>query len=557
MTVSILGLISAMCHGYSAYQADLFDTDIDSHLGKAEGYCMNQAIFSFLSLLLISGSISTLDAISGSYDISPCFFKAVHIVALLSLISALVLFVAIYFEKKLFIKIIVGFSAILALLSLICGVMLVMPIYSFAEEGKSTRICQEQLLPSLNRDYIANAGCNAKYISTVTTKLECPKKEIKFVWEENYAGEAKVEDEDNVYGCLNISCCEIIIADIKFILTGSLVSCAVMSLVILLTCVAAYKFQATAKELGRNYLTYNDLIKGNHVTIFGIIVLALLILGMAYNFMKEDHIPQIPDFLVVDPLPANIDTESLGKFEKYLTAELVKGSFPIITSKITENKSDCGRFCDDFIYHTTISVKDESNNLVIEPEVLQNKDILIDKDLIAKDNTAKIFKFKGWYKDLNKVISLVKYKPSNPIIPSKINIDIKVRQEENFQEELTNHWGGDRRLRMLDNDFYSGENPLYPFYSKEVTFELFSPDKKVQYIGRLIQQTTSPEPIPVVDATIIAKSPEIDNYVIFKGNTSDTGKFTMQLPLFIIGTEHRKIIPYTVKIMFTKPGFCQ
>ena len=124
-------MISAASHGFSSYQADLFDADIDAQLGKAEGYCLNQAIFSFLTLLLISGSLTTLQTISGAYDISPFSYEILHTLALLSLLAAFGLFVAIYFEQKLAIKAIVGISGVIAILSLIFCIFLVGSIHAF------------------------------------------------------------------------------------------------------------------------------------------------------------------------------------------------------------------------------------------------------------------------------------------------------------------------------------------------------------------------------------------------------------------------------------------
>ena len=387
--------------------------------------------------------------------------------------------------------------------------------------------------------------------------LTCPKKEVKFVWEDNYSGDERREDEALLFGCINLSCCDVINADMKFIFTGTLVASAVMSIVIILTCVSAYKFQATAKELGRSFLTYDDVIKGGHAIVLGVIILCLLIICVINSSLKKDHIPQIPNFLIVDPLPQNADLEALGQFEKHLTADFIKGTFPLTSYKVVENKSSCGKFCNDFVYHVTVEVRDKRDKLILDQETLQNRDILIDRELL-KDNPGEIIKFKGWFKDVNKVLGAIRYKPFNPLLRSKIGLDIKIRQEENFREELDTHWGGDRRLRRLDNDFYTGENPLFQMFQKEITFELFSSENKINYVGRLIQISTnaSEDAIPVVDATIEATSPELDNNLVYQGKTGENGKFSMLIPLFILaGVERSKIVPYSMKILITKPGY--
>ena len=78
-------------------------------------------------------------------------------------------------------------------------------------------------------------GCATKYnsFSDDTTKLECPKVEIARIWESNV--NMLVEDQKDMYGCINQECC----TQVNTIITGKF---SILSVCNLLTALYLFLF---------------------------------------------------------------------------------------------------------------------------------------------------------------------------------------------------------------------------------------------------------------------------------------------------------------------------
>ncbi len=553
LIASICAFLAAASHGFAAYNIFELNCDLDSRLGQTEGLCLNQAIFAMLALVISCGATAAALEMEGVFSFSPCALKAIYGVSMTALVLAFVMFAALYFEHKLALQVLAGVSVVLAVLLLFFAGCLTYTIATLPS-GEKVGSCA---LPSLSREYVARAGCPLKYKATskYITELSCLKEDLRYVWEDNFAAD-HFDDQLDIYGCLNHGCCAVISADLKIVHYSAAGVAMILALVLMIMGWTAYRFQAGVKELGRMYLSYNDLVLGGHLLMFVMLIMAVFIVGTTGSKMGQKYTPQTPEFMKVDPMPAGTPSiEALGRFPPLVTSSFTQGSFQLTNYTLVENRQSCQQFCDDFVYHVTVTGP-EDGELVLGPAAYKMKNVLIVKDEM-KEKPGKLIKFKSWFKDVNAVMHMIKFKPGSFSQKSKVKLDIKARQEPDFKDELEKLWGGDRRLRRLDNDFYQGENPLFQIFSKDINFELFSPDYYTIYSGRAIykdQATNLETPLPSV--AIEARSPQFEDKIVFQGASNETGKFEIKLNLLIALTGvHGEILPYVVNIKLSKPGY--
>lgn len=71
------------------------------------------------------------------------------------------------------------------------------------------------VMPYFHKNFYESFGCIRKYTSNSTdpTYLTCPKEQIATAWEHNVG--VDVEDQTELFGCLNESCCAAMISFVK------------------------------------------------------------------------------------------------------------------------------------------------------------------------------------------------------------------------------------------------------------------------------------------------------------------------------------------------------
>eukprot|EP01022_Parablepharisma_sp_SALTPOND_P026606 TRINITY_DN64478_c1_g1_i1.p1 TRINITY_DN64478_c1_g1~~TRINITY_DN64478_c1_g1_i1.p1 ORF type:complete len:797 (+),score=87.75 TRINITY_DN64478_c1_g1_i1:1023-3413(+) len=551
---SIIAFIVGMCHLIAAYSAHEFDADLDSKLGKAEGMCFAQALFSAITVTLSCAAISTLESTGDTLGMCSCFFNSLYMLGIASGVLAFVNFVALYYEHKLAIRLLALLTGLLAVGALAIGGIAMFQAATIPT-GEKSAVCNDHAFAALSRDYMAHAGCPLKYKATsqFITELACPKKDIKYVWEENFADTPPLDSLD-VYGCINRGCCEVIMADLKIIFWNAAASAILLGLILAITAWTAYRYQFYVKELGRMYMTLDDLLKGGHLLVLVSIIISLVVLSTVTARMRPVSIPDTPAYMEADKLPAGTERPAaLGKFAPLVNPEYIKGSFQLTNYTLVLDRKSCEPFCDEIVYHVTVTGPADGE-LTLEPEAYKNKDVLIDKE---DGQQGKVVKFKCWFKDANPMLRLLRFRPGDFTRRAKIIIDIKARQEPDFKDELQELWGGDRRLRLLDNDFYKGENPLQPIFRKEINFEIFSTEYTTIYTGKIIYK----DPASGIEAilpnvSIEVTSPQLDDKLIYEGIGSEEGVFNIPLSLLIMPEKTKgKVVPYAVNAKFTKSGY--
>jgi len=550
MLVSIIiSFIVGIFHLFAAYSSHQLDKDLDSKLGKAEGMCLAQVIFGGITMCLSCAARSALEG--RDLGICDCALKSIWIIGLISVLLAFANFGALYFEHKLGIKILSILSGVVAALAIILGgfVMyeaMMMPVNEYE--------CQENLLSTLHRDYLSQTGCPAKYKTTskYITELVCPKKDIQYVWEDALLRTVAFEELD-VYGCLNRGCCPIALSDYKIIFWTAAASSIILGLALVLTSVASFKFQTESKELGRSYLSFDDLVKGGHLAVLIVMILGYLLL-FAVAAKLRSHVPVLHDLMKADNMPKGVpNIEHLGKIESIMEAGSDSNSYQLVNYTVHLDKKQCEPFCEDFVYHVRAECP-EGSELFMDPAAYKNKEVIIFKDEEPKNRAIK---FKTWYKHLNDMLKLIKIKPGDFAGKINVTLDINVRQEPDFDDEIKQFYEN-KRLRLLDNDFYQGENPFTPVLKKTIGFQIFNSDVKTVYTGRVMHKDIiSHQDSPLDQVAIEARCPQLGDKVLYQGINQESGKFEFPLTMMLIqeSATRMKSVPYNVNVKLSKPGY--
>jgi hypothetical protein len=72
-----------------------------------------------------------------------------------------------------------------------------------------------EVMPYFHKEFYESFGCSTKYLqnSTDPTTLSCEKEDISTIWEPNVG--IPVEDQNDLFGCLNEKCCIAMISFVK------------------------------------------------------------------------------------------------------------------------------------------------------------------------------------------------------------------------------------------------------------------------------------------------------------------------------------------------------
>jgi hypothetical protein len=524
--------------------------DINAKVFKVEGMSLAIIVFSAFLIAAASTALSTVDQVGDSLNVCATTLKTLRILGIIGIIVGFVHLVIVYFEQRTLIKATVG---IMLLLAAVLAVMSGMVLYQTIRKMK-TEDCEEDIIASLHRDYLAELGCPNKYNSTSANieDLKCSKKDIKFIWEENFRHTITADDADD-YGCINHTCCSKVMTDLKIVFFSVAFGGLVLALALVLTARKAYTFQESEIKVEREHLKADILLKEGHLPLLLLAIAVLVLILMFAPKFQLSNPPEVEDYMKVDELPGELNKDDLGKFKEYVSPSYVKKTYPLTSYVLSGQAADCEPDCDSFIYHVEVTGP-QGSEVILDPKAYSNKKVIIDKDAMS-ETEGNLVKFKCRYEELNKMLSMLKYKPGELTSVNKVTLDIKARYESDFDQELK-QYREDNRRRRLDNDFYSGENPFYPIIKRDITFEFFQDAVNTNYKGSVHSKAESKkghEAIPGV--TIEGHSPQFEDRVICEGSTNDEGNFELNIPILRDRDNNDDILPYMVVLELKKEGY--
>eukprot|EP01022_Parablepharisma_sp_SALTPOND_P004355 TRINITY_DN120147_c0_g1_i1.p1 TRINITY_DN120147_c0_g1~~TRINITY_DN120147_c0_g1_i1.p1 ORF type:complete len:835 (-),score=60.60 TRINITY_DN120147_c0_g1_i1:303-2807(-) len=533
-------LLAGILLAFSGYHAYKFGELLEQNsvLYKTEILVMAQGL---LSCLAICGLVNTRAGLTHLPDIAPVppfLLSATIILTFILIIWSVLGFVFLYKEGKIGMTRIAFLSVVTASFLLVFAILLFLYIpYSKKELIKA---CSD-MLPLLDDDYISKAGCtHGKYKETNidTYSLNCPKEAIKFVWEINY----QQTPQEPVYGCLNSGCCQIVIADIRQTFSSSVFLSILLSLVAIISSWSMIRAKGRIKETGREFFTLKDLLKGGHL-----LLLALVIAGIVFTIMYEQRnvykAPTQPNFLKVKPVEGKPSKSGIFNFPE---SNYKEGKFKINVT-IKENRTQCGAFCDDFIYYTTLSTQ-SPGRLTISPAAYSKRYVTVETS-----EAGDTLKFSCPFKNLNKIIRMVEFETPYPAKANKVLLEIKAVHEPDYREEWEKRWKGTRR-RL--SEFFPGEDPAYTVLLRNITFQIFPTPHRTLYRGAVNELDRNSGRQGVVSVRIKAMLMDEAKDEVWAGETDEHGNYEMVLPLYVtIKNFTAQVTPYQVLIVFSKEGY--
>ena len=398
-----------------------------------------------------------------------------------------------------------------------------------------TENCDEGILESLHKDYMAELGCTNKYTTTNThmESLKCAKEDIKFVWENNFGGEGGDE-----HGCINYECCDRVMGGVKIMFYIVAFSGLISGLALILTAMRTYSFQQSEMRVEGEYLKANILLKEGHLPLFVLVIAGLISVLIFAPKFQLFNAPQVEDYMKIDKLPREGD--DLGKFKDYVNLDYIKRSFPLTSHTLNNQQENCEPDCDSFIYY--VDVEGPSyGEITLEPKAYSNKRIIFYK----KENHLR---FKCRYEDVNPMLKMLRYRTSNITSPNKVFIEVNARYEPDFDAELSQYW--QNRKRRLEGNLFESENPFHPIFKEIEEFEFFKDAIIIHYRGSVYSKEE-----PISNVLIEGCSPQFENRVICEGTTNDNGSFEIKLPILFDHEQQHTILPYMVILEFKKEGY--
>jgi len=524
--------------------------DINAKVFKIEGMSLSIIAFSAFLIVATSTALSTVDQVGDSLDAGVCTFKALCILGIIGIVVGFVHLVIVYFEQRTLIKATVG---VMLLLAAVLAVMSGIVIYRSIKNMKVDN-CDGDIIASLHKNYLTELGCPDKYNtrSTNLKDLNCSKDDIKFIWEENFAHPVTMDDIDD-YGCINHDCCSKAMTALKIVFYSVGFGGLILALALLLTTRKAYTFQESEMKVERGHLKADILLREGHLPLFLVAIVVLILILVFGSKFRLSNPPKVEDYMKVDVLPGGVDKDDLGKFKEYVSPSYVKKYYPLTTYVISEQSANCEPDCDSFIYHVEVTGPPESE-VILDPKAYSNKKVIIDKDAMSEAE-GNLVKFKCKYEEINKILSMIQYRPGELTRANKVTLDVKARYESDFDLELK-QYREDNRRRRLDNDFYPGQNPFYPIIKRDITFEFFQNAVNTNYKGSIYSKAEGKEghePVPGVK--IEGRSLQFENRVICEGSTNDEGNFELSLPILRDRENNEEILPYMAVLELRKEGY--
>eukprot|EP00826_Nyctotherus_ovalis_P041097 TRINITY_DN4104_c0_g1_i19.p1 TRINITY_DN4104_c0_g1~~TRINITY_DN4104_c0_g1_i19.p1 ORF type:complete len:835 (-),score=230.43 TRINITY_DN4104_c0_g1_i19:18-2522(-) len=545
-TIACLMGISYLINMNVAYK---ITNDINAKVFKVEGMSLGIIAFSAFLMVVSSTALSTIDQVGDSLEASAFALKALRVLGIIGIVLGFVHLIVVYFEQRTLIKAAVGIMFLLAAVMVVMSGMVLYRTIRGARGGN----CDEEMLASLHKDYVAELGCPNKYNKTSTSikDLTCPKEDIKFVWEENFAQAVSLDDVDE-YGCINHGCCSLVQTNLNIVFYAAACGGLVAALALVLTATKAYNFQELEMKVERDHLNADVLLKEGHLPLLLVAVVVLVLVLVLMPKFRLSNAPEVEDYMKVDELPKGVDdVDDLGKFEDYVSSDYIKKSFPLTNYTLVDKPTECEPDCNDFIYHVEVHGP-QGSEVSLLPKAYSNKKVLFDREAI-NDSEGNLIKFKARFEEVNPILKMLRYRPSELTKANKITIDIKARYESDFDIELKDQ--RDDRRRRLDNDFYTGENPFYPIIKRDITFEFFKDSVITNYKGTVHSRAegkTGHEPLSEV--IIESRSPQFENRIISEEKTDDRGNFELKLPI-LFNREDKELLPYLITLELKKPGY--
>ncbi len=556
LLISACTLLNGLCHLAAAHHAHQLGvlTDPASQLIKSELMVTVEGLLACLTLCALIDAQAALTNLPGLAPVPPFLLHAsIFLVALLFLFSGAT-FYCLYSQKKGGITALASSSILAGSLVFVFALLLL--LYVPYSRKELVRSCAD-MLPLLNDDYIAQAGCtDGKYhdLNATIGMLTCPKEEVKFAWEENYLAPRDSNADGQLFGCINTYCCKIVIADTRLIFSFSVWTSFMLSAAAMLASVTALMLKGQIKETGRKYFSGEDLVKG-HLWIF-LLLIAGIVVVLVYDHRHIYKVPVEPSFLRPKPLDLSTvapmvgeelrDKDSLGIF--HFPASRYINGFYKLDIKINENRSKCEKMCDDFVYLVSVESGSPENKLSLPDTFKVPKQVTLDS---ATNDTS--IRFRSYFKDLNTMLRQIQFVPANPILPSSVLLEVRTMYLPEYREELEKRKDGKRRL---DNDFYSGEDPSYLMLRRVITFQMFSSEHKVKYRGNTMEVTENGTNAYLGSVNITARMFDETGNVLYQGRSDDSGMFSLVLPVYVVIRNFSAIaIPYSVLIKFEKEDY--
>lgn len=506
---------------------------------KTEMLVVCQALLSCIILCSLTTTKAGLTHLPENTPVPSFLFGFSIFLAFLLLVLSIVGFAVLYREAKASINIIAFLGTIIAGFLLVIIILLFLYIpYSNKELMNG---CSE-MLPLLNEDYIMKAGClHGKYkqFNESISNLECQKEDMKLVWEQNYLTPNKTQYL--IYGCINSSCCKIVIADIKQVFAFSVFTSILATICAIFVSWAMIRTNERIKETGRIFYSFSDLFKKGHAIIFAIMVIGI-IMTIVYNQKKVYRSPSAPTFLKISAIQKN--AAELGKF-KFPDTNYKNGKFEL-NVKIHENRTACYPFCEDFVY-TAMITTDYPGKLSVDTVNLP-KYIIIDSE---EENRIE---FRCYFNNLNEMLQKVAFETPYPAKTSTVWLEIRTQQDPDFKDEWEKEIKGG--LRRLLSDLFEKEDPSYTVLKRNINFQMFPTPDHTKLTGNVatIDENSHKQGIPLVK--IKAKLIDEGLQEIYETESDENGNYQLEIPIYVtIKNFSARVIPYQILLEFFKPDY--
>lgn len=139
------------------------------------------------------------------------------------------------------------------------------------------------VVPQFSQETLMSHGCQAKYLSFSkdVSSLTCPKIQMARIWENNV--NLLVQDQKQMYGCLNGSCCEQVKTMVSSRFSIVTVGCIVIAIFLSYYIINHQYMNKIASRYQARFLNHN----GDCFYLFWLVVLAITFISIKY-IMKFD-----------------------------------------------------------------------------------------------------------------------------------------------------------------------------------------------------------------------------------------------------------------------------
>ena len=158
------------------------------------------------------------------------------------------------------------------------------------------------VIPQFSQETLMSHGCQGKYLSYANdiSTLTCPKQQISRIWENNV--NLLVQDQKEMYGCLNIGCCD----QVKTIISGRFsdmtVGCITIAIFLTYFIINHQYMNKIASRYQARFLNHN----GDCFYLFWLVLLATSFIFIKYGMKFEQMGVPVANFDGIVPKDGQI-----------------------------------------------------------------------------------------------------------------------------------------------------------------------------------------------------------------------------------------------------------